>query len=232
MHPLRSSQCNRGVKGRIIMHHNFGMRSVGYCLSAVALLAVASPTAWAGPADPLSPLTKRFMQGKSLDICDQGSFYVGGVPKDTLYANSATAAGVTQELIIGQMYVQFQIPNKHRQWPLILVHGSGYSGSCHATTPDGRMGWFPYALQNNFSVFVVDQSGRARSGFDRSVYHEPRVTNNLSLIQTLRGGSSDTIWTSWLGHIVPAGTNITNGTMIRHGDAGDPDPSSPEPGPA
>jgi hypothetical protein len=172
------------------------------------------------------------MQGKSLDICDQGSLYVGGVSKVTNYANSATAVGVPQELIIGQMYVQFQIPNKHRQWPLIVVHGSGYSGSCLEATPDGRMGWLPYALQNNLSMFVVDQAGRARSGFDRSVYHEARVTNNLSLIQTLGGGSSDTIWTSWFGHIVPAGTNITNGTMIRHGDAGDPDPSSPEPGPA
>jgi hypothetical protein len=154
------------------------------------------------------------------------------VPKDTLYANSATTVGVTQELIIGQMYVQFQIPNKHRQWPLIVVHGSGYSGSCLEATPDGRMGWLPYALQNNLSMFVVDQAGRARSGFDRSIFHEARVTNTPTLIPTLGGGSSDTIWTSWFGHIIPAGTNITNGTMIRHGDPGDPDPSSPEPGPA
>jgi len=101
------------------------------CLTAVALIAgaAASVSAWAGPTDPVNPLTKRFMQGKSLDICDQGSLYVGGVSKVTNYANSATAVGVPQELIIGQMYVQFQIPNKHRQWPLIVVHGSGYSGS-------------------------------------------------------------------------------------------------------
>jgi hypothetical protein len=212
------------------MHNNRLLRSVGYSLAAVTLLATGS--ALAAPTDPVNPLTKRFMQGKSLDICDQGSFFVGGVPKDTLYANSATSVGVTQELIIGQMYVQFQIPNKHRKWPLIVVHGSGYSGSCLEATPDGRMGWLPYALQNNLSMFVVDQAGRARSGFDRSVFHEARVTNNLSLIPTLGGGSSDTIWTSWFGHIIPAGTNISNGTMIRHGDAGDPDPSSPEPSPA
>ena len=37
------------------------------------------------------------------------------------------------------------------------------------------------------------------------------------------GGSSNNIWTSWFGHIIPAGTNIVTGTMIRHGDPGDPD---------
>ena len=103
------------------------------------------------------------------------------------------------------------------------------------------MGWLPYALQNNFSVFVVDQAGRARSGFDRSVFHEARVTNNLSLIPTISVASSDTIWNSVLtslvstgafGHLIPAGSTILNGTLIRHGDPGDPDPSSPEPGPA
>ena len=82
----------------------------------VAALA-SGASAWADPADPVNPLTKQFLQGKPLDICDQGSFYVGGVPKNTIYANSALAAGAPADLIIGQMYVQFQIPTKHRQWP-------------------------------------------------------------------------------------------------------------------
>jgi hypothetical protein len=210
------------------------MRRNNLCLSAAVLLAVvaASASAWAGPADPVNPLTKRFVQGKALDICDQGAIFIGGVPKDTIYGNSATAPGNPGDLIIGQMYVQFQIPTKHRQWPLIVVHGSGYSGSCLDATPDGREGWLAYGLQNNLSMFVVDQAGRGRSGFDRSVFHEARVTNNLSLIPTLGGGTSDVIWTSWFGHLIPAGSTILNGTLIRHGDPGDPDPSSPEPGPA
>jgi hypothetical protein len=126
------------------------------------------------------------------------------------------------------MYVQFQIPTKHRQWPLVMVHGSGYTGSALDATPDGREGWLPYAVQHNLSTFVADQPGRGRSGFDQSVLHEARLTGNLNLIPTIGGGGSS-IWTSWFGHIVPAGTNILNGTMIRHGDPGDPDPAETDP---
>jgi hypothetical protein len=94
----------------------------------------------------------------------QGDIIVG-VPKITNYLNSATAAGAPDQVIIGKMYVQFQIPTKHRQWPLVMVHGSGYTGSALDATPDGREGWLPYSVQNNLSTFVVDQAGRGRSGF-------------------------------------------------------------------
>jgi hypothetical protein len=30
-------------------------------------------------------------------------------------------------------------------------------------------------------------------------------------------------WTAWFGHLLPAGSNITNGKLIRHGDATDPE---------
>jgi len=198
------------------------------CLSAAVLLTVASASVWAGPADPVNPFTKRFVQGKALDICDEGALFIGGVPKVTPFLNSAINPGAPDQIIIGKMYVQFQIPTKHRQWPLVMVHGSGYTGSALDATPDGREGWLPYAVQNNLSTFVVDQAGRGRSGFDQSILHEARVTNTLGLIPTIGGGGSS-IWTSWFGHIIPAGTTILNGTMIRHGDPGDPDPAETNP---
>src|ERR1700694_4529167 len=71
-----------------------------------------------------NPLQKRYLNGGTLDICDQGAFFVGGVPKVTTFAGSATVAGQPQQITIGQAYVQFEIPKKHRQWPLIMVHGS------------------------------------------------------------------------------------------------------------
>jgi hypothetical protein len=123
------------------------------------------------------------------------------------------------------MYVQFQIPSKRKGWPLVMVHGSGYSGAALDATPDGREGWLAYSVRNNIPTFVVDQPGRGRSGFDRSIFHEARITKNLSLIPTLAGGTSNAVWNSWFGHLIPAGSNILNGTMIRHGDPGDPDPA-------
>jgi hypothetical protein len=163
-----------------------------------------------------------------LDVCDEGALFIGGVPKITNFLSSATAPGTPDQIIIGKMYVQFQIPTKRRQWPLVMIHGSGYTGSALDATPDGRQGWLSYAVQNNLATFVADQPGRGRSGFDQSVLHEARVTNNLSLIPSMCGGGSS-IWTSWFGHIVPSGTTILNGTMIRHGDPGDPDTAETDP---
>ena len=74
------------------------------------------------------------------------------------------------QLIIGPMYVQFQIPKKHRQWPLIMVHGGGFTGSCVESTPQGTEGWDTYAVRNNLATFVVDQAGRGRSGFEISAF--------------------------------------------------------------
>jgi len=45
------------------------------------------------------------------------------------------------------MYVQFEIPEKRRQWPLIVMHGSSHTGACLEATPDGREGWLPYAVR-------------------------------------------------------------------------------------
>jgi hypothetical protein len=199
---------------------------------AVAAAVLALPLGTAGTASAQSavgasgwsnPLVKQYVKGK-LDVCDQGAFFVGGVPKVTPYASSATAAGQPQQITIGQAYVQFQIPKKHRQWPLIMVHGSTHTGAALDATPDGHEGWLSYSVQNNLATFVMDQPGRGRSGFDQSVLHEARITNNPSLIPTIGRISDDGAWVSWFGHIIPAGTNIVTGTMIRHGDPGDPQP--------
>ena len=204
-------------------------RYLGPVLAGTALVAIVASSAPAqgsvtGPSGWVNPLKKRYVSGAPLSVCDQGSFFVGGVPKVTNYGSSATAEGVPEQLIIGQMYVQFQIPTVRRGWPLVMVHGSGYSGAALDATPDGREGWLAYSVRNNLATFVVDQPGRGRSGFDRSIFHEARVTNNVSLIPTLGGGTSNSVWTSWFGHLIPAGSNILNGTLIRHSDPGDPDP--------
>ena len=203
-------------------NRNLVLRSAGYCLSAAFLLtAAASSSAWADPRDPVNPFTKRFLSGKPLDICDQGALFVGGVPKIPDF-------GEPRQLIIGHSYVQFQIPTKRRQWPIIMIHGGGYTGSALDATPDGREGWLAYSVRNNLATFVMDQPGRGRSGFDSSVINKARLTGDLSLLPPL-GEPTSAIWTSWFGHIIPGGSNIVTGTMIRHGDPGDPDPAETDP---
>jgi hypothetical protein len=134
------------------------------------------------------------------------------------------------------MYVQFQIPaHRHRArlggqaWPVIMVHGSTHTGACLEATPDGREGWVPYFLQKGHAVYVVDQSGRGRSGFDESVIHAGQarvrdgdVAGGLDSIPNFGRITDNGAWTAWFGHLIPASSTILTGRLIRHGDPGDP----------
>src|SRR5262249_16041351 len=147
---------------------------VGWSLFVAFLLLIMAATIAAEDGGK----GKKFLT-KPLVIEDQGSFFIGGVPKVTNYAtlpaaNAANAAPTPSQITIGQMYVQFQIPA--RQKPntpaVIMVHGSTHTAACLESTPDGREGWAPYFVRNGISTYVVDQAGRGRSGFDESVIHE------------------------------------------------------------
>lgn len=205
-------------------------RSTGYCLSASLLLAVAAAgaPAWADPADSVNPLQKRFLTGKALDVCDMGAFFVGGVPKVPDF-DSTPEQTTPRQIIIGQMYTQFMIPTQRRQWPLIMIHGGGLTGADLDATPHGTEGWFPHAVKNNYATFVVDQPGRGRSGFDASVINKARVTNDAASLPVISEPACDGHWRSWFGHFIPEGSNIVTGTMIRHGDPGDPHPAETDP---
>ena len=141
----------------------------------------------------------------------------------TRYGGGPQAGQAVVQKIIGDMYVQFATPMVAKSWPLIMVHGSGYTGSCVEGTAGGNEGWADYTVRNGVPTYVVDQAGRGRSGFDQSVIHEGEAlidTNPAAakaLIPTL-GGSTSTAWTSWFGHIVPElAPDITTGQMVRHG---------------
>ena len=174
---------------------------------------------------------KKFLT-KPLLIEDQGSFFVGGVPKVTNYAivPAATQQPTANQIIIGQMYVEFEIPvNKKRNaTPVIMVHGSSHTAVCLELTPDGREGWYPYFVRKGISTYLVDQAGRGRSGFDESVIHEAEATFKSGDVQ---GGTKlmpafgripdDVAWTNWFGQLTPQGSTILSGTLVRHGDPGD-----------
>jgi len=207
--------------------------------ACVAMLLVVLATVVSGQ----SPTPKRFLGGP-LVIEDQGSFFVGGVQKVTDYATvppppapgaaAAPTAGPTpQQITIGQMYVQFQIPAKKygAGWPVIMVHGSSHTGACLEATPDGREGWYPYFVRHGVPSYVVDQSGRGRSGFDEAVIHEGEarlVSGNVKgaaeILPSFGRITDNGAWTAWFGHLVPEGSTVLTGTLVPHADARDPNP--------
>src|SRR5215468_7798328 len=189
-----------------------------------AALAVVLGAASISALHAQEPRTYKFLK-KPLVIDDQGSFFIGGIPKVTTYA---TVPGPNQvmtpsQITIGQMYVQFQIPanKKANMPPVIMVHGSSHTAACLESTPDGREGWWPYFVRNGISTYLVDQAGRGRSGFDESVIHEATAmvrngdaANGAAKMPAFGRITDNGAWTAWFGHLVPAGSNITTGTLI------------------
>jgi hypothetical protein len=210
------------------------MRLLSVVLLLVAMAASVSAQTGAKP--------KKFLGGP-LTIEDQGSFFIGGVPKITDHAvvppppapgAPPPPAATPQQITIGQMYVQFQIPAKKYGggWPVIMVHGSTHTGACLEATPDGREGWYPYFVRHGVPSYVVDQSGRGRSGFDQSVIHEGEARlgsgdakGAADVIPSFGRITDNGAWTAWFGHLVPAGSTVLTGTLIPHGDAKDPNPT-------
>jgi len=182
-------------------------------------------------------------------IYDQGSFFVGGVPKITRYATSSTP-GAYQQITVGQMYVGFQIPlnRKPGSWPVIMVHGSTHSGACVESTPQETEGWAPYFVQNGIATYVVDQPGRGRSGNDESRIHEGKAlltdsdpsndAAGAAMIPNIGRITDNGSWTSWFGHLVVPGTattstDILTGELVPHGwRPDDPSPPTVHPNPA
>jgi hypothetical protein len=211
------------------------------CLVTSAILFVILGTSVSGQS---GQKPKRFLTAP-LSIEDQGSFFIGGVPKVTDYATVAPPPGlgtaapatpvslVPHQITIGQMYVQFQIPaRKYGGWPVIMVHGSSHTAACLESTPDGREGWYPYFVRKGVPSYIVDQAGRGRSGFDESVIHEGEakvaagdIKTGTELIPAFGRITDDGAWTAWFGHLVPANSTILTGKLVPHADPEDADPT-------
>jgi len=91
------------------------------------------------------------------------------------------------------------IPEQGDKMPVIMLHGATLSGKTYDTTPDGRMGWFEYFVRQGHPVYVPDQVGRARSGFDQQVFNDVRSgrVDKSSQPSILRLGDNYGVWTNF-----------------------------------
>src|ERR1700676_696658 len=100
---------------RAMKHQNRFVQKIAYHLFSAVLLVTIAAAATVGESNS----AKKFLT-KPLLIEDQGSFFIGGVPKVTNYAtvpqpnNPSQSANAPNQITIGQMYVQFQIPARKK----------------------------------------------------------------------------------------------------------------------
>jgi pimeloyl-ACP methyl ester carboxylesterase len=105
----------------------------------------------------------------------QGSFFVGGEKAEQTKGELGDL-GPGGHIAVNQMYVRFMVPQGGEgNLPVVMVHGATLTGKSWETTPDGRMGWDEYFVRKGHPVYVPDQVGRGRSGFNQAVFNDVRA---------------------------------------------------------
>ncbi len=91
-----------------------------------------------------------------LVLAKSGYMFAGGKIDSTLPGSP----------MIGQIYAEFQIPQKLlHPYPIVMIHGGSQTGTNFTGTPDGREGWAQYFVRRGYAVYVVDQVARGRAGY-------------------------------------------------------------------
>jgi pimeloyl-ACP methyl ester carboxylesterase len=141
--------------------------------------------------------------GGPLTLADEGSFFVNGQSFMSQYpgASLATGPAAAGNITVNQMYVHYRVPAARKGPTVVMVHGSNHTGMTYETTPDGREGWATWFVRQGHPVYVVDHSGRGRSGF------------NPTPVNAVRDGGADpkTLPTFFLGPIDRAWWNFRFG---------------------
>lgn len=105
----------------------------------------------------------------------QGSFFVGGDSVEQTRGELGDL-GPGGHITVNQMYVRYMVPQDGAgNVPVVMIHGATLTGKSWETTPDGRMGWDEYFVRRGHPVYVPDQVGRGRSGFNQAVFNDARA---------------------------------------------------------
>jgi pimeloyl-ACP methyl ester carboxylesterase len=133
-----------------------------------------------------------------LEIASQGYLFAGGKYVD----------GADGKYMVGQAYVEYQIPkNRTHPYPIVMIEGGGQSGSNFTGTPDGREGWAQYFLKQGYAVYVVDQPGRGRSAL-ASGYGETIQRPTSWVQQQFTAPEKSNLWPQAKFHTQWPGTGV------------------------
>jgi pimeloyl-ACP methyl ester carboxylesterase len=145
------------------------------CRSAILVgVTVAALLGMSGAATAQA-LTALRTPDTPLVLKAQGSFFIGGekVEQSEVELGNLGPGG---HITVNQMYVRYMVPQGgDGNVPVVMVHGATLTGKSWETTPDGRMGWDEYFVRKGHPVYVPDQVGRGRSGFNQAAFNNVRA---------------------------------------------------------
>jgi len=136
--------------------------------------------------------------GGPLTLEDEGAFFVNGktVTSNFPGASLVTGPSAPGRITVNQMYVHYRIPAAKHGATVVMVHGSNHTGMTYETTLDGREGWATYFVRKGAPVYIVDHSGRGRSGFDPTPFNQARDQTgaNPASLPTLLLATHERAW--------------------------------------
>ncbi len=137
-------------------------------------------------------------QQSPLVLQAQGSFYVGGKSEQQ---TREELGGICPDghVTVNQMYVRYMVPQTATNAAsFVLIHGMHLTGKCWETTPDGRMGWDEYLVRKGCPVYVVDQVGIGRSGFNQKIHNAAKYGKASATAQSAFSRKTDeNSWTNF-----------------------------------
>jgi len=169
-----------------------------YAIRAAALCGCALAGASASrAADDNGPLV----------LAKDGYFYVN--VKVTTAAKADAYANGTY--VTDQMYVEERVPARRTHpYPIVMVHGGTMSGVNYTGTPDGREGWAQYFVRQGYSVYVVDQPGRGRSGYFPGTYGPARNVESTNSFPRFVAQEKSKLWPQAVLHTQWPGTGAAD----------------------
>jgi pimeloyl-ACP methyl ester carboxylesterase len=124
-------------------------------------------------AAALAVLSTAALAQEPLSIAKQGYLFAGG--------KYTTVNG--RKVMSGQAYVEFQIPRRRTQpYPIVIIPGAAQTATNFTGTPDGREGWAQFFLRRGYAVYIVEQPGRGRSGYQADV-DGPQTSPNVKNVE-------------------------------------------------
>ncbi|KAF5021123.1 hypothetical protein F66182_6823 [Fusarium sp. NRRL 66182] len=127
-------------------------------------------------------------------------FYVGGQ-----YADDGVGGHVFRD----QMYVEKLVPvdGVVKETPIVMIHGSGQTGTNFLNKPDGGRGWASRFISQGYQVYMVDQTLRGRSAWMPSPGAETPITLPAEAIEAAFTASKNhMLWPQAINHTQWPGT--------------------------
>jgi pimeloyl-ACP methyl ester carboxylesterase len=136
---------------------------------------------------------------EALAIAKQGYLFVGG--KLTTVND--------RQVMTGQAYVEFEIPRRQTHpYPLVIIPGAAQTATNFTGTPDGREGWAQFFLRHGYAVYIVEQPGRGRSGYQADVDGPQAFTNVKNVEDRFTAPERAMLWPQAKLHTQWPGTGV------------------------